>query len=119
MGGPRGRVISGITWHDRYTLVPIGGVPLPMATDTDTRPNDLAGPRPRPRGRRMRRFLREVVSWPTVITCVLSVLLGMPAAVLLTPDQKVTVAGQQIAVGARPPTLSLSGPAQLVQIGNT
>jgi lysophospholipase L1-like esterase len=90
-----------------------------MATDTDTRPTDLVGDRPRPRGGRVRRLFREIVSWPTVVTCALCVLLGIPAAVLLTPDQKVTVAGQQISVGARPPTLSFSGPAQLVQIGNT
>jgi lysophospholipase L1-like esterase len=67
----------------------------------------------------VRRFLREVASWPTVTTVLLCVVFGIPATVLLTPDQTVTVAGQQISVGARPPTFSLAGPAQLVQIGNT
>jgi lysophospholipase L1-like esterase len=91
-----------------------------MATDTDTRAaRDHRRDRPGPRFRRTRRLLREFGSWPTVVTCVLCVVLGIPAAVLLTPDQRVTVAGQEISVGARPPTLSFSGPAQLVQIGNT
>ena len=43
----------------------------------------------------------------------------LPATILITPDQHVTVAGQDIGVGARIPNLSWSGPAQLVQIGNT
>jgi hypothetical protein len=44
---------------------------------------------------------------------------GIPAAILLTPEQSVTVAGQTLFVSARPPSFSFSGPAQLVQIGNT
>lgn len=47
------------------------------------------------------------------------VLAGVPVAILLTPGQDVTVAGQHLAVGARTPGISLSGPAQLVQVGNT
>ncbi len=44
---------------------------------------------------------------------------GIPLVVYLTPDQQVTVLGQHVAVGARDPEPTLSGPAQLVQIGNT
>lgn len=47
------------------------------------------------------------------------VFVGLPVAILLTPGQEVTVAGQHLAVGARTPSLSVSGPAQLVQVGNT
>jgi hypothetical protein len=46
-------------------------------------------------------------------------LLGVPAAIVVTPDQDLVSLGQPVAVGARTPDLSLSGPAQLVQIGNT
>jgi len=46
-------------------------------------------------------------------------LVGIPTAIMLTPSQDLTVAGQRLSVGARIPSLSLSGPAQLVQIGNT
>lgn len=56
---------------------------------------------------------------PSLVTVLVCVLLGLPAALLLTPDQHTTVAGQDLAVGARVPSLSWSGPAQLVQIGNT
>ncbi|HEY7222073.1 MAG TPA: GDSL-type esterase/lipase family protein [Micromonosporaceae bacterium] len=69
--------------------------------------------------RRPVRFLREVGSLPTVIVVTLCVVLGLPATILLTPDQHTTVAGQDLSVGARVPSLSWSGPAQLVQIGNT
>jgi len=44
---------------------------------------------------------------------------GVSTTILLTPAQSVTVAGQTLSVSARPPSFSLSGPAQLVQIGNT
>ena len=55
-----------------------------MATDTDTRPaRDHRRDRPGLRFRRTRRLLREFGSWPTVVTCVLCVVLGIPAAVLL------------------------------------
>jgi hypothetical protein len=66
-----------------------------------------------------RRALREARSWPTLVVALLCLVIGLPAAILLTPQQQITVAGQNLAVGARPPTASLSGPAQLVQIGNT
>jgi hypothetical protein len=49
----------------------------------------------------------------------LSLFVGIPATILLTPDQPLTVAGQTLFVSARPPSFSISGPAQLVQIGNT
>jgi lysophospholipase L1-like esterase len=73
---------------------------------------------PEPPPARMR-VLREARSWPTLVVALACVLIGLPAAILLTPQQQIIVAGQQISVGARPPTPSLSGPAQLVQIGNT
>ena len=44
---------------------------------------------------------------------------GLPVTVALTPGQEIVAFGQHITVGARPPDLSLSGPARLVQVGNT
>jgi lysophospholipase L1-like esterase len=64
-------------------------------------------------------ILREQVTTPTLVLMLFCVLVGIPFTILLTPDQDVTVVGQHLSVGARPPTLSISGPAQLVQIGNT
>jgi hypothetical protein len=66
-----------------------------------------------------RGVLRELVSGPSLVLVLVCLVLGLPATILITPDQHVTVAGQDIGVGARIPTLSWSGPAQLVQIGNT
>jgi lysophospholipase L1-like esterase len=54
-----------------------------------------------------------------VVLVLFCVLVGIPATAMLTPDQELTVAGQHLSVGARIPTFSISGPAQLVQIGNT
>jgi lysophospholipase L1-like esterase len=73
----------------------------------------------RRRLRRVRAVLREAVSVPTVVLMLFCLLIGIPATIILTPDQEISVAGQSIAVGARTPSLSVSGPAQLVQIGNT
>ncbi|OLT14369.1 hypothetical protein BJF78_02875 [Pseudonocardia sp. CNS-139] len=44
---------------------------------------------------------------------------GLPVTIALTPAQDLIVFGQHISVGARPPDLSVAGPARLVQIGNT
>jgi len=44
---------------------------------------------------------------------------GIPVTVALTPAQELVAVGQHVSVGARDPSLSLAGPAQLVQIGNT
>jgi hypothetical protein len=44
---------------------------------------------------------------------------GIPVTVALTPAQDLVAFGQHISVGARPPDLSVSGPARLVQVGNT
>jgi hypothetical protein len=44
---------------------------------------------------------------------------GLPVVVALTPAQNLVAFGQHISVGARPPDLSLAGPARLVQVGNT
>lgn len=63
--------------------------------------------------------LREIRSVPTQLLVVVCLVVGMPLTILLTPDQQVTVAGQRLSVGARTPSLSASGPAQLVQLGNT
>ena len=64
-------------------------------------------------------ILREQATTPTLILMLFCVLVGVPFTILLTPDQELTVVGQHLSVGARPPSLSVSGPAQLVQIGNT
>jgi hypothetical protein len=79
------------------------------------------GGRPRlgRRGGWNRPFVRELASGPSLLVVVLAILLGLPATIALTPDQRTTVAGQEISVGGRTPSLSWSGPAQLVQIGNT
>ena len=91
--------------------------------DTVTSGTDAA-PRRLPRALRATRrgvgsILREQITVPTVILVMFCVLVGVPFTILLTPDQEVTVVGQHLSVGARPPSLSVSGPAQLVQIGNT
>jgi hypothetical protein len=44
---------------------------------------------------------------------------GIPVTVALTPAQDLVVFGQHVSVGARPPDLSVAGPARLVQVGNT
>ena len=64
-------------------------------------------------------LLREARSWPTVVLALFCLLVGLPVVILLTPQQQLTIAGQHLAVGARTPTLSTSGPAKLVQVGNT
>jgi hypothetical protein len=62
---------------------------------------------------------REARSWPTLVLALFCLLVGAPVVILLTPAQQITVAGQHLTVGARAPTLSASGPAKLVQVGNT
>ena len=64
-------------------------------------------------------MLRELRAWPTLLLVLFCLGIGVPAAVALTPGQDVVVFGQHIIVGARAPDLSLAGPAQLVQVGNT
>lgn len=57
--------------------------------------------------------------WPTVALTLFCLLAGVPAAIALTPAQPVEAFGQHLTVGARPPQPTLSGPARLVQVGNT
>lgn len=64
-------------------------------------------------------ILREARSWATLALVLLCLVAGIPSTVLLTPAQSVTVAGQSLALSARPVTVSFAGPAQLVQVGNT
>jgi lysophospholipase L1-like esterase len=45
--------------------------------------------------------------------------IGIPVTVAFTPAQELVAFGQHISVGARTPSLSIAGPAQLVQVGNT
>jgi hypothetical protein len=63
--------------------------------------------------------VRELRSWPTLLLVSFCLVVGVPVTVALTPDQQVVALGQHLAVGARTPTPTLAGPAQLVQIGNT
>jgi GDSL-like Lipase/Acylhydrolase family len=63
--------------------------------------------------------LRELRAWPTVLLVAFCLLVGLPTTVALTPAQDVVALGQHLSVGARTPTPTVSGPAQLVQIGNT
>ena len=64
-------------------------------------------------------LLRELRSWPTVLLLAFCLLVGLPVTVALTPQQDVVALGQHLGVGARAPSATLAGPAQLVQIGNT
>ena len=73
----------------------------------------------RPAATRRPGMLRELRAWPTVLLVAFCLLVGVPVTVALTPEQQVTALGQHLSVGARTPSLTLSGPAQLVQIGNT
>jgi hypothetical protein len=63
--------------------------------------------------------LRELRSWPTALLVLFCVGVGIPVTVALTPAQDLVAFGQHISVGARPPDLSIAGPARLVQVGNT
>jgi GDSL-like lipase/acylhydrolase family protein len=58
-------------------------------------------------------------AWPTLVLTLFCLLVGVPAVVGLTPAQPVEAFGQHLTVGARAPQPTLSGPAQLVQVGNT
>ncbi len=80
----------------------------------------MSGDRPveRPRGW-FRGLPREACSRWTLLLVFVCLAGGVPLVVLLTPDQQLHLLGQSVAVGAREPALSLSGPAQVVQIGNT
>ena len=62
---------------------------------------------------------QELRSLPTILLVAFCLFVAMPLTIMLTPGQQLTIAGQHFAVGARAPTPTLSGPAQLVQIGNT
>ena len=66
-----------------------------------------------------RTLLRELRSWPTLLLVLFCLGVGLPVTVALTPQQNLVVFGQHISVGARPPDLSVAGPARLVQVGNT
>jgi hypothetical protein len=64
-------------------------------------------------------LLRELRAWPTVLLMAFCLVVGLPVTVALTPGQEVVALGQHLTVGARTPTPTIAGPAQLVQIGNT
>jgi hypothetical protein len=53
------------------------------------------------------------------LTLALCLFVGIPAAIALTPEQDLVSLGQPLSVGARVPSPTISGPAQVVQIGNT
>jgi hypothetical protein len=69
--------------------------------------------------RELRALFREARTWPAVLLAVGTVLTAIPLAIVLTPGQEIATLGQHITVKARPPSLSVAGPAQIVQIGNT
>jgi hypothetical protein len=69
--------------------------------------------------RELRALAREARRGATLLTLAVCLCLGVPVAIALTPAQDLVSLGQPVSVGARTPSLSLSGPAQLVQIGNT
>jgi lysophospholipase L1-like esterase len=76
-------------------------------------------PPARSAGHALRELARELRRGATLLTLAVCLCLGVPAAIVLTPDQDLVSLGQPLSVGARTPSLSISGPAQLVQIGNT
>lgn len=81
---------------------------------------EAAGPERRRRPlRELRALGREARRGATLLTLAVCLCLGVPATIALTPAQDLVSLGQPVSVGARTPGLSLSGPAQLVQIGNT
>ena len=61
----------------------------------------------------------ELRSPLTLLLVALCVVGGVWAAVALTPAQDVEAFGQQLSVGAQPPSATVSGPPRIVQIGNT
>ncbi|MFG1636625.1 GDSL-type esterase/lipase family protein [Pseudonocardia alni] len=65
-----------------------------------------------------RALLREARSLPTLALLGLIAVVGVPLVILLTPENHVEVFGQDVGVGARVPPLTLSGPAQIAQLGN-
>jgi hypothetical protein len=85
-----------------------------MDVATETKPAAVATP-----VRWLRALWREARGWPAIGLAALTLLTAIPAAIVLTPGQEVTTLGQHMTVRARMPSLSLIGPAQIVQIGNT
>jgi hypothetical protein len=63
------------------------------------------------------RLARQWVAW--LVLLVVSAAAGIAIALLVTPMQTVTVAGQVIQVGTSAPTLSLSGPGQVDLFGQS
>ena len=90
-----------------------------MPTTTAQHPSETERPRRRRLAGLPGALWRELRSWSTLVLLVVCLLVGLPATIALTPAQDVTALGQHVALGARTPTPSLSGPAQLVQVGNT
>jgi lysophospholipase L1-like esterase len=74
---------------------------------------------PRPPRRVNSGVVSELRSLPTLLLVLFCLFAGIPAMIMLTPSQDLTVAGQRLSVGARTPSPTVAGPAQLVQIGNT
>jgi lysophospholipase L1-like esterase len=97
-------------------LVDIRIPPPPAESPAGTASEDKTS-RLSPRARRwLGRGHRALPTLALVLWCVIA---GIPTAILLTPPQEVTVAGQHVSVDAHLPGFTLAGPPQLVQIGNT
>lgn len=91
-----------------------------MPTTTAQHPSETEQPTRRRRLATLPGALwRDLRSWPTLLLLAACLLVGVPVTIALTPAQDVTALGQHVALAARTPTPTLSGPAQLVQIGNT
>jgi lysophospholipase L1-like esterase len=93
-------------------------MPSPLR-DTATRPEPLPAIGARPdRRRRARAFVRRALRVLIVVGTLLAVAAASIALALrLTPGQSVSALGQTVTVGAAPPTLSTSGPGQVVLFG--
>lgn len=86
----------------------------PSATGVSIRPPTRGGAL----DEQYRRALRPR-TWPTLLLVLFCLGVGVPVTITLTPAQELVAFGQHISVGARPPDLSIAGPARLVQVGNT
>jgi hypothetical protein len=67
--------------------------------------------------RRLPRRLTRLLAWSAGLVVVAAVAIGV--ALLVTPMQTVTVAGQVIKVGTTSPRLSLSGPGEVDLFGQS
>ena len=84
------------------STIAAGAKGVHMVSGSASRTVETAPAPDRPRTRQPVRVRRELLSWPTLVLVLICVLVAVPLTILFTPDQRVTVAGQHVYVGARP-----------------